>query len=107
MVERLRDHKAQLIDELRRYDALRDLPFPIGYVGLPIVELEAALRFNYTQGISDPVERKLNILIWIMSSMAGNGDTGEHYQGIKDEYHQLRHEDRTTTDECGICEYLD
>jgi hypothetical protein len=103
-VEEIRRHKADLLQELKKADSLCDLPFPIGYGGLPENEVVAALGFQDARGITDPIERKLNVLMWLMSGMVWDGDTGELYQRIKGEYHRLRHSDPTIADPCGICE---
>ena len=106
-VEEIRRHKADLLQELKKADSLCDLPFPIGYGGLPENEVVAALGFQDARGITDPIERKLNVLMWLMSGMVWDGDTGELYQRIKGEYHRLRHSDPTIADPCGICEFGD
>ena len=103
MVEEVRQKKGQIIEEMRAREFL-DLPFPIGYGGLPQNEVVASEAMNNHLGITDPIDRKLNVLMWLMSGMVWDGDTGELYQRIKGEYHRLRHSDPTIADPCGICE---
>ena len=108
-VELLLQNKPQLLRVLPQSDesTVFDLPFPIGYGGLPKNEVIAALGFQDARSITDPIERKLNVLMWLMGGMESEGDTGEIYQCIKVEYHKLRHADPTITDECGVCEYVE
>lgn len=104
LLEVIRSHKAEIVEEVISIDILADLPFPAGYRGLPHIEVAAAVAMNHHLGVFDPIERKLNVLMWLMSGMVWDGDTGELYQRIKGEYHRLRHSDPTIADPCGICE---
>ena len=88
----------------RRFTEIIDLPFPVGYGGLPAEEVEQAEANNDRLGITDPVERKLNVLSWMRCSYRDRGDT-KMAQEMKEEYHLLSHTDPKIQDICGICEY--
>lgn len=97
--------KPQLIDELRNRGKnhwLTTLPFPMGLRGLPATEVGAALAWYDNQGVTDSGELKLGVLMWVMGTLAYNGDTGELHRQIKAEYHRLRHTEYPGQ-ECGFC----
>ncbi|MCZ6866296.1 MAG: hypothetical protein O7E55_03065 [Chloroflexi bacterium] len=101
--------KPQLIDELKKRgenDWLTTLPFPLGLKGLPATEVRAALAWYGYQGIKDSGELKLGVLMWVMGTLAYNGDTGELHRQIKAEYHRLRHIE-FPGQECGFCVSVD
>ena len=101
--------KPQLIDELKKRgenDWLTTLPFPLGLKGLPAADVRAALAWYDHQGVTDSGELKLGVLMWVMGTLAYNGDTGELHQQIKAEYHRLRHTE-FPGQECGFCGSVD
>ena len=66
-----------------------ELPFPIGYGGLPSAQVEAAETVMDKRGVTDPVLRKYNILTWVRGYYQDRGENhGEHYEAVKAE--QLR-----------------
>jgi hypothetical protein len=88
----LQQHKAQILIYLKAKDSqvfLLDLPFPVGYGGLPRAQVEAAEVINDKLGIKDPVHRKYNVLSWVRGYYQDRGENhGECYQALKQE--QLR-----------------
>jgi hypothetical protein len=66
-----------------------DLPFPIGNGGLDPVQVEMAERHNTRLGVVDPVERRLNVLFWLMQHYLETGDTDMVAQ-VKTAYYSLR-----------------
>jgi hypothetical protein len=88
----LHQHKAEILTYLNAKDPkvfLVDLPFPVGYDGLPRAQVEAAEIVNDKFGIKDPLHRKYNVLSWIRGYYQDRGEKcGERYQAIREE--QLR-----------------
>jgi hypothetical protein len=69
-----------------------DLPFPIGNGGLDPAQVEMAERHNTRLGVVDPVERRLNVLFWLMQHYRQIGDTGMAGE-VKAAYCSLRDAD--------------
>ena len=104
LMESLRQFKDEVLAHLRRRTELVDLPFPLGYGGLPVEEVARAEAQNDSLGVTDPVERRLNVLLWLW----------QHYQALADTvmakemrgaYEGLRHADPAIKAICGLCEY--
>jgi hypothetical protein len=71
-------------------DGYFDIPFPMGYQGLPRAEVERAIRYLDKYGYTDPVLRKYNILCWIRGYYQDNGKNhGEHYADLVTEQNRL------------------
>jgi len=88
-VDSLREHKVKVVAQLRHRTDLIDLPFPIGYNGLPRAQVEAAEAVMDRFGIHDPVLRKYNVLSWVRGYYQNREQNrGEHYEALKAE--QLR-----------------
>ena len=104
LVEELTANKPEIIEYISEHSGLMDLPWPIGYGGLPTDEVTKAEKYNDRQGFTDPVDRKLNVLSWMRCYYRDIGDPGMARQ-MKEEYHTLRHADRSIQELCGICEY--
>jgi hypothetical protein len=69
---------------------LLDLPFPLGYGGLPKAQVDAAEIVNDKFGVKDPVQRKYNVLSWVRGYYQDQGEiNSEHYQTIKEEQRRL------------------
>jgi hypothetical protein len=66
-----------------------DLLFPIGNGGLDPVQVEMAERSNMRLGVVDPVERRLNVLFWLLQHYQEIVDTGMAAQ-VKEAYYSLR-----------------
>jgi hypothetical protein len=66
-----------------------DLPFPLGNGGLDPVQVEMAERHNTRLGVVDPLERRLNVLFWLMQHYQGIGDD-EMAAEVKGAYYSLR-----------------
>ena len=83
---------------------LIDLPWPLGYGGLPADEVARAEIHNDRLDVHDPVERRLQVLQWMWQHFR---DQGDQYmaQQMKDAYHELRHADPSIQALCGLCEY--
>ena len=75
LIQKLTDNKPEIIEYIRNHTDLIDLPWPIGYGGLPVTEVTKADIYNDRQGITDPVQRRLNVLSWMRC----------HYRDIGDE----------------------
>jgi hypothetical protein len=92
LMTQLRALKAEVRSYLKAQehdDSWFDLPFPLGYEGLPRAQAEAAEIVNDKFGIKDPLHRKYNVLSWIRGYYQDRGEnSGEHYEAIKQE--QLR-----------------
>ena len=61
----VRQNKAEIVARLRRRTKLIDLPFPIGYGGLPLAQVEMAEAVMDKWGVIDPMLRKYNVLSWV------------------------------------------
>src|SRR5919106_6646262 len=66
-----------------------DLPFPLGNGGLDSKQVEMAERHNTRLGVVGPVERRLNVLFWLVQFYQESGDT-EMASEVKAAYHSLR-----------------
>ena len=100
----IRKNKVDILSSLSRRTELVDLPFPIGYGGLPTEEVARAEANNDRLGIADPVERRLNVLSWMRCYYRELGNV-EMDQEMRDSYHELRHADPAIQQLCGLCEY--
>ena len=93
LMKRLRDQKAEVQSYfMGRSDesASLDLPFPIGYGGLPRAQVEAAEAVNNRLGIKHPVIRKYNVLTWVRGYYQDRGENrGEQYERIRSEQQRL------------------
>jgi hypothetical protein len=84
----LRLHKA----ELRTYleTSVDDLPFPMGYGGLPKTQVELAEAITDRFGITDPVHRKYNVLAWVLGYYQERGEVGSQwYEAVRKEQQRL------------------
>src|SRR5918999_4669701 len=67
-----------------------DLPFPLGYGGLPKAQVEVAEVINDKFGITDPVHRKYNVLAWVLGFYQERGEVGsEWYEAVRKEQQRL------------------
>ena len=104
LVQELTENKPEIIEYISEHSSAMDLPWPIGYGGLPTDEVTKAEKYNDRQGFTDPVDRKLNVLSWMWCYYQDREDLAM-VQQMKEEYHQLRHADPSIQEICGICEY--
>ena len=104
LVRELTENKPEIIEYISEHTSSTDLPWPVGYGGLPADEVTKAEKYNDRQGFTDPVERKLNVLSWMWCYYRDQDDLNLASQ-MKEEYHQLRHADPSIQEICGICEY--
>ena len=87
LLTEVKEHKSELLELVSTPET--ELPFPIGYVGLPTAQVEAAKVVMDKWGVTDPVFRKYNILTWVRGYYQDRGENhGEHYEAVKAE--QLR-----------------
>ena len=85
-----RQNKAEIVARLRRRTELMDLPFPIGYGGLPLAQVEMAEAVMDKWGVTDPILRKYNVLSWVRGYYQDVGENhGEHYEVLKVEQARL------------------
>ena len=61
----VRQNKAEIVARLRRRTEVIDLPFPIGYGGLPLAQVEMVEAVMDKWGVTDPILRKYNVLSWV------------------------------------------
>jgi hypothetical protein len=66
-----------------------DLPFQLGNGGLDAGEVAKAERSNDRLGVVDPVDRRLNVLVWLRQYYMEAGDTGMAAE-VKAAYYSLR-----------------
>ena len=104
LVQELTENKPEIIEYISEHSSSMDLPWPIGYGGLPADEVTKAEKYNDRHDINDPVDRKLNVLSWMWCYYRDRDDL-DMAQQMKEEYHQLRHADPSIQEICGICEY--
>jgi len=94
LMSRLRERKSEVrsyILSQREQFASIDLPFPIGCGGLPNAQVDAAEAVNGQLGITEPIHRKYNVLVWVRGFYQDRGeDHGEHYEAIIREQQRLR-----------------
>ena len=83
------ENKAEILAQLHRVEPW-DLPFPMGYGGLPRAQVEAAEAVMDEWGVADPVLRKYNVLSWVRGYYQDRGENqGEHYEAVKGEQSRL------------------
>ena len=86
----VRQNKAEIVVRLRRRTKLIDLPFPIGYGGLPLTQVEMAEAVMDKWGVTDLILRKYNVLSWVRSYYQDVGENhGGHYEVLKGEQVRL------------------
>lgn len=102
----VRQHKPEILSRIRHRTDLVDLPWPVGYGGLPVDEVASGEADNDRKGTTDPVERRLNVLNWMRCHYRDIGDTAMADE-MRTAYHELRHADREIQEICGICEYTE
>ena len=86
----VRQNKAEIVARLRRRTELMDLPFPIGYGGLPLAQVEMAEAVMDKWGVTDPILRKYNVLSWVRGYYQDVRENhGEHYEVLKGEQVRL------------------
>ena len=84
LFQQVRQHKGEIIAVLNRSTELADLPFPIGYGGLPFAQVEAAEMVMDKWGVTDPILRKYNVLSWVRGYYQDVGENhGEYYEALK------------------------
>lgn len=93
LAQALREHKAEVLEYLRPGNETTspfDLPFPIGYGGLPKTQVELAELVDDRFGISDPVHRRNNVVSWVRGHLQDRREShGEHYDALKREQQRL------------------
>jgi hypothetical protein len=76
--------------ETPRHASMLDLPFPMGYGGLPRAQVEAALAIQDKLGVRDPVLRKYSVLSRVRGYLQSHGeDHGPLYDAIVREQQRL------------------
>jgi len=88
LVPEIRQHKLEIMELVSIPET--ELPFPIGFGGLPAAQVEAAEAVMDKWGITDPVLRKYNVLSWVRGYYQDRGENhGEHYEALKVEQTRL------------------
>ena len=72
--------------------------------GLPPDEVAMAEFQNDRLSVHDPVERRLNVLLWMWQHFRDLEDR-EMGREMRQAYHELRHADPSIQALCGLCEY--
>ena len=68
------------------------LPFPLGYGGLPVAQIEVVETINDKFCIKNPVHRRYNVLSWVRGYYDDRGESqGEHYEMLVREQQGLSH----------------
>jgi len=95
---------------IRAYTQMREMPFPMGYKGLPIETVVAAEAYSDLIGIRDPIKRKIRVLSWMLDHLRNETPLGQEmppfYWDVKKEKHRLIHADYEQSGlplECGYC----
>ena len=96
---------------IRAYTQMREMPFPMGYKGLPIETVVAAEAYSDLIGIRDPIKRKIRVLSWMLDHLRNETPLGQEmppfYWDVKKEKHRLIHADYEQSGlplECGYCD---
>ena len=86
LLAQVKEHKAGILYRLQRRTELVDLPWPVGYGGLPRAKVEMAETVMNKFGVTDPVKRRYNILASVIVYYQVSGENhGTHYKTIKAE----------------------
>ena len=86
----VRQNKAEIVARLRRRTELMDLPFPIGYGGLPLAQVEMVEAVMDKWGVTDPILRKYNVLAWVRGYFQDREENhGPFYSAICAEQNRL------------------
>ena len=86
----VRQNKAEIIARLRRRTKLTDPPFPIGYGGLPLAQVEMVEAVMDKWGVTDPILRKYNVLAWVRGYFQDREENhGPFYSAICAEQNRL------------------
>lgn len=89
VIEALKQRKDEILTHLRG-SGLMKLPFPIGYTGLPLGQVEAAIAWLDKVGCKDEVLRKYQVVSWVRSHLQWQEQNhGELYEAIKREQTRL------------------
>lgn len=90
IVETLQKNKPEVLYALTEQDILLNVPFPIGYVGLPLDQVNAALMVMNNWGIDDLNLRKYNVLSWVRGFYQDHDQNhGEGYTALLSEQARL------------------
>ena len=90
LMAQLRERKTEVLAYLESESQTLDLPFPIGYGGLPKAQVEAVEAINDQFGITDPIHRKYNVMVWLRGYCQDRGENrGNRYEAIKREQKRL------------------
>ena len=88
--EAIAENRSEIIAVLNQATGLMDLPFPVGYGGLPLAQVQAAEAVMDGLKITDPVLRKYNVLAWVLGYYQDRGENhGERYEALTQEQQRL------------------
>jgi len=78
----------------REITQLMELPFPMGYKGLPIETVVGAEAYSDWQETTDPIMRKMRVLSWVRDTIRNETPLGDglppFYWEVKKEYNRLK-----------------
>ena len=88
--EAIAENRTEIIAVLNQTTGLTDLPFPVGYGGLPLAQVQAAEAVMDGLKITDLVLRKHNMLAWVRGYYRDHGENhGDRYEALTQEQRRL------------------
>ena len=90
LLAQVKEHKAEILSKLQCRTELIDLPWPIGYGGLPLAQVEMVEAVMDKWGVTDPILRKYNVLAWVRGYFQDREENhGPFYSAICAEQNRL------------------
>jgi hypothetical protein len=80
-----------------------DLPFPLGYKGLPVRSVRAALAWCDAKEITDPIEVMWTVCVWVLDHFKMVKYLGPLYQKVRERERELW-TDLTGSDDDPYCD---
>ena len=92
LIEAIKQNKEEIADMLTKtWDWMDVLPFPLGFKGLPTEQVIASLAWSDSIGHTDPIDRTLNVLAWLLNDEKFS--THPLYQGVVEKINYLWEEE--------------
>jgi hypothetical protein len=115
LIDAIRANKPAVLRLLRAPNrvSLLDLPFPVGFKGLPTEVAAAAEAWCDYLEFRDPIRRRIEVYSWVMDhwiSRTMHDETHslvdtDLYRRVKREKHRLLHAGGFADRECGKCDF--